>query len=183
MSQDAEPDTVAPLPMSLREAAARHTFGFILPEALPRVALDAMVEGYDSPHLRLLAGAPDTVVADELHGLFTHVVSEAGLRAMAPIAAARLVVWSVARHMAAGSPTALDGLRLLNVDLLEDGLLASLPYEERVRRLGLERLHELWVVDEDSVALPRHLAMKEYERLILEECGRIASLPEPGLSE
>ena len=178
MNQDAEP-----LRMSLREAAARHAYGFILPEALPRVALDALVEGYDSPHLRLLAGAPDTTVAYELHDLFGQVVSEVGLRALDPVAAARLVVWSVARYITARSPSAWDRLDVLAIDLLLDDSLASLSEEERVQRLGLERLYDLWAENDICFALPDPLAVKECERMILAECRRIASLPEPVLSE
>ena len=64
---------------NLELVAAQLALGLVLPEELPRVAVDALEAGCDSPSLRVLAGLTMTEIG-EARQLFDRVLGELQLR-------------------------------------------------------------------------------------------------------
>ena len=86
--------------MTFEEALAADTLGLLLPEALPRIATDALVAGAESTSLAALAGeSPRASSADDLHALFNKALEELRITRPSPIDAVSQLIRYYARRV------------------------------------------------------------------------------------
>jgi len=133
---------------------ARHVLGFLAVEELPRIALDAILAGYDSPSLRQLAGTSEHD-KEEANRLFAKSIRELGFQVPPASEAGLTLARNTAREVLSGAITPYDGAKLI-----WDRVYTRLPELKQLRLfVGLASEYE------DDI---KHRG--EYDRQIIEEC-------------
>lgn len=97
----------------LRLLAAKDLLGLVGPEAMPSEATNALLQGVDSPSLRLLAGLSNAAGAasDEMRGVFQAAMRELDIESPSPRETAFLVATEIASRIIAGTVSPFDGAR------------------------------------------------------------------------
>src|SRR2546426_5939008 len=95
---------------SLDVIAAKWALGLVPSEALPRIAVDALEAGFDTPSLRRLAGELRPLLA-ETGPLFEEVLGELGVAIPDRSRAALVIAKSYATQITEGSLSPYEGAR------------------------------------------------------------------------
>jgi len=111
---------------SLDLVAAKWALGLVPSEALPRIAVDALEAGFDTPSLRRLAGELRPLLA-ETGPLFEEVLGELGVAIPDKSRAALVIAKSYAIQITEGSLSPYEGAReIWQIELAVEGLMTEL---------------------------------------------------------
>ncbi len=111
---------------SLDIVAAKWVLGLVPSEALPRIAVDALEAGFDTPSLRRLAGELRPILS-ETGPLFEETLDELGVAIPDESTAALIVAKSYAAHIIDGTISAYEGARQIwRLELAVEGLTLEL---------------------------------------------------------
>ena len=144
--------------MHIKEAILAYALGGLFPDALPKVGLDALEAGYDSPSLRQLAVCGRADPSETVQDLFRRSVNELGLVIPTPPEAGLAMAKIIAQEVLAGRCEPYDGARRIW------GLWSRFPELEQLTAfVGLASEYEDDEVHRDG-----------YVRDIIEECRRLS---------
>lgn len=96
--------------MDLEIAAAYWSLGMLTSNKLPEIATAALLEGLDSPSLRILAGEYDPIMA-EVGPLFERALRELGVLVPEPFEAGMRVAGYIGQRIISGEVSPYEGAR------------------------------------------------------------------------
>lgn len=91
------------LPSRTYEVQSGYALGLVESQAIVTWALDAIVAGFDSKSLRILAGLDGPLDQEEIRRLYSAAFAELGIRPLPEAAHVRFYVTSVLRAMLSGT--------------------------------------------------------------------------------
>lgn len=145
--------------MPLNADIEKYVLGSLLSDDLPRVALEALEAGYDSPSLRQVAGASGADPRD-INDLFIRALTELRIQMPSPADAALSLARQIAGEVVQGTISPYEGARRIWFDVY-----VRFPELTRLRPfVGLASEYE----DDE-------LHREKYSATIMEECRHFLS--------
>lgn len=104
--------------MILREFFSKYIFGLVLDEDVPSVAANALVEGHDSPSLRMLAGIGLSDV-DSVRQLVYKSMKELGIPVYSKEQAGLVLAHAIAKDVVDGRLDPYEGAKRIWIDIYD----------------------------------------------------------------